>query len=153
MDDATYRAEILAAYEGEIGGEITSAILIRHLAVDAIRAEKLDLLRRLEDRVATALAPIVKRLGATPADPIRIAEDARSRALAIDTWEALIVHFGPQLDAYVKRFEVLRNAARPGDETVLDLLVAHERALIDFGISEVAGDEAGALACLRVAVG
>ena len=153
MDDATYRAEILAAYEGELGGEITSATLIEHLAVDATRAAKLDLLRRLEARVGAALAPIVERLGAAPADRDGIATRARDRALAVGSWEALIVHFGPQLDVYVKRFEILREAARPGDEATLDLLVAHEQALIRFGELESAGDGPAALACLRAAVG
>lgn len=153
MDDAIYRAEILAAYEGEIGGEITSATLIRHLAVDAARTVKLDLLRRIEARVGAALAPIVERLGAAPADLDGIAARARERALAIEDWDALITHFGPQLDSYVRRFETLRDAARPGDEAALALLVAHERALITFGERESAGDEAGALACLRAAVG
>ena len=117
MDDATYRAEVLAAYEGEIGGEISAAVLMRHLAADGTRAVKLDLMRRLEARVAAVL------------------------------------EFGPRLDPYVARFEALHAAARPGDEAALALLVAHEQALIDFGRLETAGDDAGALACLRAAVG
>ncbi len=153
MDDAAYRAEILAAYEGEIGGEITSAVLMDHLAADGTRAVKLDLLRRLEARVGAALEPIVARLGALPADREDLADRARERALAVGSWEALIAHFGPRLDAYVARFEALHAAARPGDEPALALLVAHERALIDFGRLETAGDDAGALACLRAAVG
>ncbi len=153
MDDAIYRAELLAAYEGEIGGEITAATLIRHLAVDPVRAVKLDLLRRLEARVGAALAPIVERLGARPADMDRIAAGARDRALAIADWETLIGHFGPQLQPYVTRFEALRQAARPGDEAALDLLVAHEQALIQFGELETAGDESGAMACLIATVG
>lgn len=152
MDDATYRDAILAAYEGEIGGEITSAALMDHLAVDGTRAVKLDLLRRLEARVGTALAPIVARLGAAPADRDGLAERARGRALAVQSWEDLIAQFGPRLDVYVARFETLHAAARPGDEAALALLVAHERALIDFGRLETAGDDAGALACLRAAV-
>ena len=153
MDDETYGAEILAAYEGELGGEITSAVLLDHLAADGTRAVKLDLMRRLEARVGAALEPIVARLGTWPADRGGLAARARDRALAIGSWEELITHFGPRLDAYVARFEALRAAARPGDEDALALLVAHERALVDFGRRESAGDEAGALACLRAAVG
>ena len=153
MDDATYRAEVLAAYEGELGGEISATLLKRHLAADGTRAVKLDLMRRLEARVGAALEPIVARLGAAPADRHGLAERARARALAIGSWDELIAEFGPRLDAYVARFEALHAAARPGDEAALALLVAHERALIDFGRLERAGDEAGALACLRAAVG
>ena len=138
MDDETYRAEILAAYEGEIGGEIISAALIGRLVVDDARKVKLDLLRRL---------------GAAPADRAGLAARARDRALSVDRWEDLIAQFGPRLDAYVARFEALHAAARPGDEAALALLVAHERALVDFGRLERSGDEAGALACLRAAVG
>ena len=153
MDDARYRAEIFAAYEGEIGGEMISAILADHLAVDDARAVKLDLLGRLEARVGAALAPIVARLGAGPVDLSRIAEVAWARALSVESWEALIAQFGPRLDPFVARFEALRAAARPGDEAALSLLVAHELALVEFGRLEAAGDEAGALACLRQAVG
>ncbi len=153
MDDATYRIEVLAAYEGELGGEISAAALKRHLAVDGTRAVKLDLLRRLEARVAAALAPIVARLGVRPADRDDLATRAHARALAISDWDALMVQFGSQLDPYVARFEALRAAARPGDEQALTLLVDHERALIAFGRLETAGDDAGALACLRAAVG
>lgn len=153
MDDDAYRAELLAAYEGELGGEITSAALIGHLVVDEARQVKLDLLRRLEARVAAALAPIVARLGAAPADRAALAARAHDRALAIDSWEALIAQFGPRLDPYVARFEALHAAARPGDAAALALLVAHERALVDFGRLERAGDAAGALACLHAAVG
>lgn len=153
MDDATYRAEILAAYEGEIGGEIVSAALLDRLVVDEARKVKLDLLRRLEARVAAVLAPIAARLGAAPADRDSLAERARDRALAVDRWEELIAQFGPRLDVYVARFEALHAAARPGDEAALALLVAHERALVGFGRLERSGDEAGALACLQAAVG
>lgn len=153
MDDETYRAEIFAAYEGEIGGEITSATLIRRLTVDDTRRVKLELLRRLEMRVGAALAPIAERLGAVPADHAGLAARARDRALAVDSWEELIAQFGPRLDAYVARFEALHAAARPDDEAALALLVAHERALVDFGRLERNGDEAGALACLEAAVG
>lgn len=153
MDDATYRAEIVAAYEGEMGGEITSAALKQHLAVEGTRALKLDLLQRLEARVGAALAPIVARLGAGPANRNGLAERARRRALAVSDWDDLIAQFDARLTPYVARFEVLRAAARPGDEPALALLVDHERALIDFGRLEAAGDDAGALACLRAAVG
>lgn len=153
MDDELYRAELLAAYEGELGGEITSAALMARLVVDDARKVKLDLLRRLEARVAAALAPIAARLGAMPADRTGLAARARERALAVDSWEELIAQFGPRLDVYVARFEALHVAARPGDEAALALLVAHERALIDFGRLERSGDEAGALACLQAAVG
>ncbi|WP_375392393.1 hypothetical protein [uncultured Sphingomonas sp.] len=153
MDDETYRAEILAAYEGEIGGEITSATLIGRLTLDDTRRAKLELLRRLEVRVGAALAPIVDRLGATPADRASLAVAARERALAVGDWAELIEQFGPRLEVYVARFEALHAAARPGDEESLALLVAHERALIAFGRFERAGDDAAALACLRAAVG
>ena len=152
MDDATYRAEVLAAYEGEIGGEIVAAVLASHLAADGPRALKLDLLRRLEARVGVALEPIVARLGARPADRTGLAARARDRALAIESWDQMIAQLGPQLLTYVARFQALRAAARPGDEAALGLLVAHERALIEFGRLEAAGDEAGALACLRTAL-
>ena len=153
MDDAAYSAEILAAYEGELGGEITSAVLMQHLAVDGVRGVKLDLMRRLEARVAAALEPIVVRLGVRPADREGLAERARERALAVGNWDELVSQFGPRLEPYVRRFETLRAAARPGDEAALALLVAHERALITFGCLESSGDEEGALACLRNAVG
>lgn len=153
MDDTTYRAEVLAAYEGELGGEITSAVLMRHLGVDGARAVKLDLLRRLEARVGAALAPIVARLGAEPSDRDGLADRARDRALATGSWDELIAQFGPRLDPYVARFEALHAAARPGDEAALALLVAHEQALIEFGRLETAGEDADALACLRAAVG
>lgn len=153
MDDETYRAEIRAAYEGELGGEITSAALIDILRVDDARKAKLDLLRRLEARVGSALAPIVARLGAAPADRAALAARARDRACTVGSWEDLIAQFGPRLDCYVERFEALHAAARPGDADALALLVAHERALIAFGRLERAGDEAGALACLQAAVG
>lgn len=153
MDDDLYRAEVLAAYAGELGGEITAAVLIGHLVVDDMRKVKLDLLRRLEARVGAALAPIVARLGAAPPDREELAARARDRALALDSWDELVAQFGPRLDAYVARFEALHAAARPGDEPALALLVAHERALIAFGRMERAGDEAGALACLNAAAG
>lgn len=153
MDDETYCAEILAAYEGELGGEITSTVLMEHLVLDDARRVKLDLLRRLEARVGAALAPIVARLGAAPADRAGLAARARDRALAVDSWENLIAQFGPRLESYVTRFEALHAAARPGDAATLALLVAHERALIAFGRLESAGEAAAALACLRAAVG
>lgn len=153
MDDATYAAEILAAYEGELGGEVTSAMLMTTLGVDGRRATKLDLLRRLEARVGAALAPIVARLGVAPADLAGLHERARARARAVASWDALIAEFGPRLDGYVRRFEALHAAARPGDAAALALLVAHERALIAFGRLEAKGDDAAALACLRAAVG
>lgn len=153
MDDATYAAEILAAYEGELGGEVTAAMLMTTLGVDRHRMTKLDLLRRLEARVAAALAPIVTRLGLAPADAAGLQERARARALAVASWDALIAEFGPRLDSYVVRFAAMHAAARPGDAPALALLVAHERALIEFGRLEANGDAAAALACLRAAVG
>lgn len=153
MDDETYRAEVLAAYEGELGGEIIAAALIDLLRVSDARKVKLDLLRRLEARVGSALAPVAARLGAVPADRAGLAARARDRARAVGSWDDLIAQFGPRLDPHVARFEALHAAARPGDAAALALLVAHERALIAFGRLERAGDEAAALACLHAAVG
>ena len=153
MDDASYRAEIAAAYEGELGGEAISALLAERLHLPGARAVKLDLLRRIEVRVGAALAPIARRLGAPPVDLDRVAEVAGARALSVGSWEELIAQLGPRLAAIVVRFQALQAAARPGDEAALALLVAHEEALIAFGRLEASGDEAGALACLRQAVG
>lgn len=153
MDDAAYASEMLAAYEGELGGEVSAAVLLATLGVDRLRAEKLDLLRRLEARVAAALAPIVTRLISHPVDLAGVRERATERALKVTTWDELIAHFGPRLDDYVVRFEALHAAARPGDAPALALLVAHERALIAFGRLEAADDHDGAFACLTAAVG
>ncbi len=151
MDDATYAAEIIAAYEGELSGEGTAAMLMTILGVDERRATKLDLLRRLEARVSAALAPIVARLGMAPADLAGLQERARARAVA--SWDALIAKFGSRLDPYVVRFAALYAAARPGDAPALALLVAHKRAPIAFVRLEANGDEDAALVCLRTAVG
>ena len=139
VDEIEYRAEIRAAYVGELGGAATAAALAARADFTADQQTKIEALGRLERHVAHLLQPVLVRLqlevGAT--DGIEAA--ARSRAAAIADWPMLIGQFGERLRPYIDRFDRLLANAAPQDLSALQVLAEHEHALAAFGLAEAAG--------------
>ena len=125
------------AWEGELFGEALMRELTWRLADAAAHSGELDAIARLERRMARALArlPGVAQEGSAA----RAAIQARAIASRLTTWEAFLEASRPSLSLALERFRAIALPEAGQERAVLDLLVRHEIALIQFLEQSAAG--------------
>lgn len=144
MDEATFERDLLEAYRGERAGVVILARLLERAAFTVEERELAELFVSVETMVGDRLAPILERRGL----PLDLDEDrlrrARERGDALGGWRDVVTSLGSNLEGHVRTFVALREAASTADRPALDLLVAHEIALMHFGtfLREGRADEA-----------
>lgn len=133
---ADFRAALKAAYEEEISGEAFFATLGRHFGGRA--AEALELFAEIERVTEAAIAPVARRHGLpdTPRDALRAEGAAEAQAVSTMGWHGFLDHVIADYPAYVAEFTDLRDRAEGNDAAVLQTLVDHEQALLDFARAE-----------------
>jgi len=139
LDEVEYRDEIYSAYLGEVGGAVLARVLADRQDFTADQRRKLATFSRLETRVANELETVLRRLGGTFGSTREVSAAAVARADAIAHWAMFVEQLGDRLVPYILRFERLAASAKPQDESALQLLVEHERALWYFGRDEAEG--------------
>lgn len=144
MDDAHYIAEIQAAADGEVQGEVIFKALMR--AAGAQHAHKLQALADLETRTGAEMQTLMDRYGLKLADSN--AKEAQAFAANYDglSWREILIDWTQWIPAYVSRYALLALEARPEDKPVLDYLAAHEQAIMDFINLELSGQSDAAMA-------
>lgn len=118
------------AYLGEIGGAALARALLT-IFTEQYQREALAALEALEVATAMIVAPLLQR-NPMPAEIAEAEARGRNGAQAFD-WPALIDYMAHQLDTYIEDYTRLRDAGRTADHEALELLVAHEVALKNFG--------------------
>jgi hypothetical protein len=127
-----YTAGISNAYLGELA----AAKLYRALALrssDPLQREKFDAVADIEDATARTLAPVARRLGIEV-----LARDIEARArerfalLGEMSFATFIEQASVRWPPFITLFENIANMAPPEDSSVMEVLVAHERALVRF---------------------
>ena len=138
----SYYDKLLNAYEGELIGEVFFAAL-SDVAGAPDEKSKLRYLAGLETRTAGLLAPLIERYGLTPRPQADlVAEGLRDAAkFAGGTWQQLNARFAVDFLPYVDDFIATEGLAPSADRRVMELVTAHEVALVDFAKTEAAGAE------------
>jgi len=130
------------AYQGEVLGEALFGGIADQLDHDdPEHARKMRVLATLERRTKEATAPALERAGLpTEPDPemLATAEALLPGAVAM-TWDDLIGTIGPITAQYIPLYERIGELS-PEERETAGLLVAHEEALRDFALAELAGD-------------
>jgi len=118
------------AWEGELFGEALMRELPAYLTDAAAHTGELEAIARVERRMAQALArlPGVAEEGSEP----RAAIQARAIASRLITWEAFLEASRPSLPVALERFRAIALPEAGEERAVLNLLVRHEIALIQF---------------------
>jgi hypothetical protein len=127
------------AYQGEVLGELLFGGIAEHLD-DPDQAAKMRVLASLERRTKEATAPALERAGITT-DPDPEMEATATAllpgALAMG-WSELMGTIGPITAQYIPLYQRIGELS-PAERDTADLLVAHEAALRDFALAELAG--------------
>ena len=143
--DATFAdADDLAAlwvkaYQGEVTGEVLFATAAE-ATTDPDHRRKLEVLAELERKTREACAPAMVRHGLpTDPDPQTVA-DARllGEAVAQMSWSEFMASFAPITAEFLVLYRRIGQVS-PADSAESDLLVAHENALAEFALRELAG--------------
>ena len=119
------------AYLGEIGGAALAGAL-RTDDTEPLQHEALTLLETLEMATARILAPLLAQ-PATPAEIAKASDEGRNRANEFD-WTGLTAYMAHGLESHIETYRQLREVCPATNRKALDLLVAHEVALKNFGI-------------------
>lgn len=139
-DSISYHDRLLNAYEGELIGEIFF-VALAEAASAADEKRKLQYMAGLEIKTAALLAPLIERHGLTPRPrPELVAEGLRDASkYSGGTWQQLNARFAADFLPYVEAFIETEKLAPSADRRVMELVTAHEIALVDFAKDEAAG--------------
>ena len=140
----TYHDHLLKAYEGELIGRVFFNELAKSAATPAA-ARKLEFLAGIEVRTARVMAPLISRYGLQPRSADNL--DAQGRRDAAKyaglPWDVMNARFVAEFPPYVDEFLDAEAAAPATDLRVMQLVTAHEVALIAFSKEEAAGGDGG----------
>jgi len=135
----------LDAYNGEVFGEALFGRLAEQAADPTVR-EKLGILTRLEASTKQLLEPVLDGLGIDRAGADETVANAHSLAAASGSvpWHDLLASFEPNTKQFVAIYEALGELTDREHRPIVELLLAHERALCEYARRELAGDSAAA---------
>jgi hypothetical protein len=144
----TYMQGVLQAYEGELIGERLYGALAAARPEPAAQ-QRFALIAAVERATNMLLQPIAARLGLKASDErVSAAVARRTPEIASLSWPEFVRKAMHDWPPYVPRFEALRELAPPDDAAVLEMVVEHERALVEF-IRREAVEHAAALEPLQ----
>lgn len=129
---AGYAAGIRDAYFGELAAERLYRLLSQR-SPDGLQQEKFAAIADIEQRTAAALAPVARRLGISMTEA-ELEARARERLATLEalSFEAFIAQAAEHWPPYIALFEGVARQAPGADADAMQLLVAHERALVRF---------------------
>jgi hypothetical protein len=143
-----YRRLVAESYHGErVAAAVYGTLSGRATAEPARSAFRA--IAAVEDCTGDLLQPIAARLG-IPAVPVDY-ERAQYEYLELrgaQTWTQFLDDVAQDWPRYIGEFRAILEMAPPQDRAVMDLVVGHECALVDFIALERQGEHAGALARL-----
>jgi hypothetical protein len=147
MDQAEYRRQIQAAYDGEVRGEVFFRALADQPALAPMRGDWL-ILARLEAETRNRMKPLIERLGLDATQSPAQAAAGRDRA---ERWRGVgpaeaIERLRTLVDPYLALYDGLAEAAADEDRETLNYVAAHERALSEYARLMSEGQTAAALA-------
>jgi hypothetical protein len=133
-----YVVELLEAYRGEVAGEAYFSALAQETS-EPDRAHKWRTLAQLERLVANRIRAALEERGI----PIPATEADWQRGLRSATeyiampWRDALVRLQPELDRYVRDFEVSESRMPEDLLPLAQFVTAHERALLEFVAMEL----------------
>lgn len=136
MLDSTAVAHYAPGIRDAFFGELAAERLYRALAgrsADPLQRAKFNAIADIEQRTAQTLAPVARRLGIDIPEA-DIEARARERLLLLGplSFDAFIAQAAQHWPPYIALFEQLARLAPKADADAMQLLVAHERALVRF---------------------
>lgn len=131
-EDTQYHETLLLYYEEEIEGEAYFSALSQAFS-DPEQSQKLDLLARIEDHAARAVAPLIAKYGLRPrsAAELKLMGQEAAQDTPVD-WLALLDDMRATYPGYVEDFRALEDMAPAEDRSRLAFLTQHETAALEF---------------------
>lgn len=141
MSSEAYADYIADAYHGEIGGEAVFGAMAEARS-NPEEAHKIRVLERLERETKERLEREMVALGRATSPDAEAVEARRSLGaqLGAAPWLDLIRAMQPELERFVETFRKAEALAPAGREDLARHVTAHEQALLDFCVAELAGE-------------
>jgi len=141
MDDNTYQAALLQAYEAEIVNEAWFLAMADRMQ-EPRHKQCLDLLAEVERQAAAAILPLLQRHGLVPGrqGDLHARGRAEAQASSLDSWDGLLRHISEDYPKYIDEFRELEMQAPPAEREALRRLTQHEVVTIEFARRELAGE-------------
>lgn len=138
---ASFTEGFALCYADEVSGETYFATFAT-AEPDPRRAAFWNKIALIENRTEAAIRPLAQALGVVPPVLAALRQSGCDEALAnpILSWKAAMEEMVSDYPAYLDEFAQLKDIAPSEALDAMDLLYAHEVAMIEFAKLELAGD-------------
>ena len=147
MNEA-YRAGLQTLYDGEVMGE--RLLLALHAAARSPReADHFAAILQLETETKARLRPLLLKYGMSLAETADLGGiPGRLATYASDSWRDYTAATARRLTAVLRIYEHIAALGPPEDQPILQAVVRHEAALIDWARAEAEGETDQSLAAI-----
>ena len=147
MDEA-YRAGLQTLYDGEVMGE--RLLLALHAAARTAReADHFAAVLQLETETKARLRPLLLKYGMNLAETADLGGiPARVAGYASQTWRDYAAATASRLARVLGDYEAIAALGPPEDRPILEAVVRHEAALLDWARAEAEGETDQSLAAI-----
>lgn len=143
-----YRTGLQVLYDGEVMGE--RLLLALHAAARAPRdAAHFAAILQLETETKARLRPLLLKYGMSVAEAADLTGiPARLAGYVDQTWRDYTAATATRLAKVLRGYEAIAALGPPEDQPILQAVVAHEAALLDWARMEAAGETDQSLAAI-----
>jgi hypothetical protein len=143
-----YRAGLQVLYDGEVMGERLSLALYA-AARTPQAAEHFAAILQLETETKARLRPLLLKYGMNLAEAADLSGiPARLAGYADQTWRDYTAATASRLTRVLRDYEAIAALGPPEDQPILQAVVAHEAALLEWARAEAAGETDQSLAAI-----
>ena len=144
--NAAYRAGLQTLYDGEVMGE-RLLLALHPSAHSPHEADCFAHILQLETETKARLRPLLLKYGMSLAENADLGGiPARLAGYASQTWRAYNAATATRLAAVLQRYEAIAALGPAEDQPILQAVVRHEAALLDWARAEAAGETGQSLA-------
>lgn len=147
MTDAEFTRQLLSAYRTEIFGQALYLTLAR-LCANKLRQHKWRQLAALESQTGRRLALALRGVALPAGRSMRVCGGAAGLVMALLPWRAAIWLLQAGARPALRALEQFAAQAAGRDPALLDYLLQHERAQLEFAAHELAGRPAQSIAAV-----
>jgi uncharacterized iron-regulated protein len=146
--NAAYRAGLQTLYDGEVMGE--RLLLALHVAAHAPHeADCFAHILQLETETKARLRPLLLKYGMSLAEDADLGGiPARLAGYASQTWREYNAATANRLAGVLRDYEAIAALGPADDQPILQAVVRHEAALLDWARAEAAGETDQSLAAI-----
>lgn len=136
MEPDNYLRELAKAYRDELVGHVIATCVASRFGETWPHRDMMNRFADLELVTATVLKPLMRKYDLPMPEQEDILQEGRSIAENTESWDAMAAFFKSALPAIIETFEEMHAACPEEDRARIDLLLRHEKALLDVALEQ-----------------